>query len=182
MSLSSRDEWVELIFPLFVFSPSGIFCNQAFPEHHLPLKFYHRSQRTCLGFTIYWVLTVNRAQLSGHQTAAPEDLALPQRGNMPRKCAFCRPRAEVVLYIGKQLERSAPGRPEGFLESYTHTGRAVGISEERLSYRVEIFQPSVQKSPAYFSHPPVIQRPFQLSDSQRVLVFILPFPFATLIS
>lgn len=52
--------WVHL--PLFVFNSSRIFCNQACPEHCLPLKFYYRSQRTCLGSTIYWVLTVNRAQ------------------------------------------------------------------------------------------------------------------------
>lgn len=85
--------------------------------------------------------------------------------------------------MGKQLERSAPEMPEGFRESSAHTGRAVGISEERLSYGVAIFQPSVQKSLACFSHPPVVQRPFQFSDSQReIVVFILPFPLATLIS
>lgn len=89
-----------------------------------------------------------------------------------------------MLYIGKQLESSALGRPEeGFRESRAPTGRAVGISEERLSYRVEIFQLSVQKSPACFSRPPVVQRPFRFSDSQReILIFILPFPLATLIS
>lgn len=89
-----------------------------------------------------------------------------------------------MLYIGKQLESSTPGRPgEGFRASRAPIGRAVGISEERLSYRVEIFQPSVQKSPACFSRPPVVQRPFQFSDSQRkIFIFILPFPLATLIS